>query len=386
MNEQNDHIWMHKKPETVFDWLAIIAISIALYLMLGHLNVFAGGIAKFLDVVAPFASGIVIAYVLDCIVRPVQRYVMKENPKLRWLSILIAYIVAALIITLLVSMVVPQNRYGLDLSRATEMLDNYESMMNSLTEVLKSSAPQIMAYVSGVASNVVDIFTALASSVYMLAEKDKLLRQLRTMVHAFFPPYIADTVLETCSFANNNFEGFFGGKIIDSAIIGVLTFVCCNIFGIEFAPLIAVVVGITNIIPVFGPFIGAIPCLLILVFVNPFDALKFLILIIAIQQVDGNIIGPKILGKSIGVSALWVLVAIVIGGDLLGVVGMVVGVPTFATFYGLLRQFTAWCLERRGIDAEGNPRAKQAEPAQPLNENQVQPRNETENQPVAVQH
>ena len=347
--------------------------------------------------------------------RPVQRYVMKENPKLRWLSILIAYIVAALIITLLVSMVVPQvvssitmlftnlplyisnvqnlldmlqNRYGLDLSRATEMLDNYESMMNSLTEVLKSSAPQIMAYVSGVASNVVDIFTALASSVYMLAEKDKLLRQLRTMVHAFFPPYIADTVLETCSFANNNFEGFFGGKIIDSAIIGVLTFVCCNIFGIEFAPLIAVVVGITNIIPVFGPFIGAIPCLLILVFVNPFDALKFLILIIAIQQVDGNIIGPKILGKSIGVSALWVLVAIVIGGDLLGVVGMVVGVPTFATFYGLLRQFTAWCLERRGIDAEGNPRAKQAEPVQPLNENQnqAQPQNETENQPAAVQH
>ena len=157
----------------------------------------------------------------------------------------------------------------------------------------------------------------------------------------------------------------------------MLTFVCCNIFGIEFAPLIAVVVGITNIIPVFGPFIGAIPCLLILVFVNPFDALKFLILIIAIQQVDGNIIGPKILGKSIGVSALWVLVAIVIGGDLLGVVGMVVGVPTFATFYGL---------ERRGIDAEGNPRAKQAEPVQPLNENQVQPRNETENQPAAVQH
>lgn len=168
----------------------------------------------------------------------------------------------------------------------------------------------------------------------------------------------------------------------------MLTFVCCNIFGIEFAPLIAVVVGVTNIIPVFGPFIGAIPCLLILVFVNPFDALKFLILIIAIQQVDGNIIGPKILGKSIGVSALWVLVAIVIGGDLLGVVGMVVGVPTFATFYGLLRQFTAWCLERRGIDAEGNPRAKQAEPVQPLdeNQNQAQPRNETENQPAAVQH
>ena len=188
----------------------------------------------------------------------------------------------------------------------------------------------------------------------MLAEKDKLLRQLRTMVHAFFPPYIADTVLETCSFANNNFEGFFGGKIIDSAIIGVLTFGCCNIFGIEFAPLIAVVVGITNIIPVFGPFIGAIPCLLILVFVNPFDALKFLILIIAIQQVDGNFIGPKILGSSIGISALWILFSIVVGGDLFGLVGMVVGVPLFATFYGLAREFVHYMLDKRGLDSEGN--------------------------------
>lgn len=389
MNDNNHEIWLHKKPETVFDWLAIIGISIALYLMLGHLDVFAGGIAEFLDIAAPFASGIVIAYVLDCIVRPVQRYLMKDNPKLRWLSILIAYIIAALIITLLVSMVVPQvvssitmlftnlplyinnvqdmldmlqNRYGLDLTAATEFLNNYETLINSVTDLLKNSAPQIMAYISGLASNVVDIFTALAASVYMLAEKDKLLRQLRTMVHAFFPPFAADTILETCSFANNNFEGFFGGKVIDSAIIGVLTFVCCSIFGIEFSPLIAVVVGVTNIIPVFGPFIGAVPCLIILVFVNPFDALKFLILIIAIQQVDGNVIGPKILGKSIGVSALWVLVSIVIGGDLMGVVGMVIGVPAFATAYGLLRQFTAWCLKRRGIDANGNPRIEEPAP------------------------
>ena len=119
---------------------------------------------------------------------------------------------------------------------------------------------------------------------------------------------------------------------------------------------------------------------------DPIAALKFAVFVLLLQQFDGNILGPKILGDSTGLSALWVLVAIVIGGDLLGVVGMVVGVPTFATCYGLLRQFTAWCLERRGIDAEGNPRAKQAEPVQPLNENQVQPRNETENQPAAVQH
>ena len=112
----------------------------------------------------------------------------------------------------------------------------------------------------------------------------------------------------------------------------------------------------------FAPFIGAIPCLLILVFVNPFDALKFLILIIAIQQVDGNIIGPKILGKSIGVSALWVLVAIVIGGDLLGVVGMVVGVPTFAVLYSLTSDLLARRLKEKGIDKNGDPLPKDPAP------------------------
>lgn len=378
----NNNLWLHKKPETIFDWLAIIALSIILYLMLGHLDVFAGGIATFLDIAAPFATGIILAYVLDCIVRPVQKRFFHDNPKLRWVSILIAYIAALLIVALLVYMVVPQvvtsvtvlftnlpaymdnvqallltleTRYGIEVAALNDMLDSYEVMLNNLTALLKNSAPEIMNYVSSVASNVVDIFTAIASSVYMLAEKDKLLRQLRTMVHAFFPKDVAQTILETCSFANTNFEGFFGGKVIDSAIIGVLTFVCCTVFRIEFTPLIAVVVGITNIIPVFGPFIGAIPCLIILLFVNPFDSLKFLILILAIQQLDGNVIGPKILGKSIGVSALWVLVAIVIGGDLLGVVGMIVGVPAFATLYGLMRQFIAWCLDRRGIDASGNP-------------------------------
>ena len=238
----------------------------------------------------------------------------------------------------------------------------------------------------GVGRLLVNCIIGIIVSVYVLCSKETFKGQAKKLIYGIFRADQANVIMEIGRKTRDIFYGFIIGKIIDSAIIGVLTFVCCNIFGIEFAPLIAVVVGITNIIPVFGPFIGAIPCLLILVFVTPFDALKFLILIIAIQQVDGNIIGPKILGKSIGVSALWVLVAIVIGGDLLGVVGMVVGVPTFATCYGLLRQFTAWCLERRGIDAEGNPRAKQAEPMQPLNENQVQPRNETENQPAAVQH
>ena len=132
------------------------------------------------------------------------------------------------------------------------------------------------------------------------------------------------------------------------------TFVLMKILGISYAPLISVVIGITNIIPVFGPFIGAIPSVVILLFIDPLEALEFLILILIIQQVDGNFLGPKILGQSIGISALWVLFSIVLGGDLLGVVGMVIGVPVFATFYTLMKELVQWCLAQRGIDAEGH--------------------------------
>ena len=151
------------------------------------------------------------------------------------------------------------------------------------------------------------------------------------------------------------------GKIIDSATIGVLTFVCMNLLRLDYAVLISVIIGITNIIPVFGPFIGAIPSVVILLFVDPLQAVVFTVLILIIQQVDGNFIGPKILGQKVGVSALWVLFSIVLGGDLLGIVGMVIGVPVFATLYGLGQEVIHWMLERRGINAEGKPLSAETE-------------------------
>ena len=151
------------------------------------------------------------------------------------------------------------------------------------------------------------------------------------------------------------------GKIFDSAIIGVITFVAMAILRLDFALLISVFIGITNIIPVFGPFIGAIPSIFILLLVDPIQAVIFGVLILVIQQLDGNFIGPKILGSSIGISALWILFSIVVGGDLFGIVGMVVGVPVFATLYGLAQEFVHYTLDKRGIDAEGNPREQTAE-------------------------
>lgn len=379
MNEK--HIWS-KKPETMLDWFCVVAACIAFYLLLNNLNYFVGGIGKFINILSPFAGGVVIAYILDPVVKLFYHKLFKEKKGIRWLAILLAYLVAILLIVLLAWLVIPQivnsivmlftnfpsyiqgiqnvltmiqDRFGVDLSQATKMLDDSEAMVKEVYSLASSAMPQIVASLGSVASNFVSTFTSLAASIYMLADKKHLLHQLRTLAHAFLPEKVAENTLRICHYANVNFTSFFIGKIIDSAIIGVITFVAMTILRLDFAVLISVFIGITNIIPVFGPFIGAIPSIFILLLVNPIQAAIFCVLILIIQQLDGNFIGPKILGSSIGISALWILFSIVVGGDLFGIVGMVVGVPVFATLYGLAQEFVHYLLDRRGIDSEGKP-------------------------------
>ncbi len=377
---KEEHIWT-KKPETMLDWFCVVGACIALYLTLNNLGYFLGKIGVFIGIVSPFAGGIVIAYVLDPMVKFFYTKLFREKKKTRGFAILLAYLVAILLLVLLAWLVIPQivdsiamlftnfpsyiqsvqdmlgmaqERFGVDLSSATKVLDDSEAMVKEIYSMASAAMPQIVASIGSVASNFVAIFTSIAASIYMLADKEHLLHQLRTLAHAFLPEKAAENTLRICHYANVNFTGFFVGKIIDSAIIGVITFVAMAILRLDFALLISVFIGITNIIPVFGPFIGAIPSIFILLLVDPIQALIFGVLILVIQQVDGNFIGPKILGSSIGISALWILFSIVVGGDLFGLVGMVVGVPLFATFDGLAREFVHYMLDKRGLDSEGN--------------------------------
>ncbi len=172
---------------------------------------------------------------------------------------------------------------------------------------------------------------------------------------ALFPEDRTGHFLHVCRRANQIFIGFINGKIIDSAIIGVLCAILCVILRIPYVPLVSVVIGVTNIIPFFGPFIGAIPSALFLLMVNPWGALRFVIMIFVLQQLDGNLIGPKILGNTTGLSAIWVLVAIVVGGGLFGVAGMILGVPVFAVLYMLMRDFVNQRLKKKNIDGDGRP-------------------------------
>ena len=385
MNEK--HIWS-KRPESMLDWFCVVGACIAFYLLLNNLGYFLGRIGIFINILSPFAGGIVIAYILDPMVKFFYARLFKEKKGTRGFAILLAYAVAILLLMLLAWLVVPQivnsigmlftnfpsyiqgvqemllyvqSEYGIDLQQATKMLDDSEAMVKEIYAMATDAMPQIVASIGSVASNFVAIFTSIAASIYMLADKDHLLHQLRTLAHAFLPEKVASNTLRICHYANVNFTGFFVGKIIDSAIIGVITFVAMTILRLDFAVLISVFIGITNIIPVFGPFIGAIPSVFILLLIDPLQAVIFCVLILIIQQLDGNFIGPKILGSSIGISALWILFSIVVGGDLFGIVGMVVGVPVFATLYGLAQEFVHYALDKRGIDSEGNPVEHEAE-------------------------
>ena len=389
MNQQKTPMsgkrWIRRKPETMLDWMIIVFSAIAFYMVLLKGGFVLGLLDGMVDMLAPFAAGVVIAYAINPIDMWLMKVVFRGQKKLHWLSMLISFLLAVVLVVGLIYLIVTQvfasmrtfasnlGSYTRNLeaallaltqrwpdlqpylATAIEYVQDLSKVVGDLLGVAMGYIPQLMSYFSDVTSTFVAVFTALASSIYLLTQKDKLLRHARILTRAFLPRSAAETFLRICHTANRNLSGFFTGKIIDSAIIGLLTYVCMLLFGMPYAPLISIIVGITNIIPVFGPFIGAVPGIIILLFLEPIQALWFALLILVIQQLDGNVIGPKILGDSIGISALWVLFSIVVFGDLFGLVGMVIGVPLFATLLSLVKEFAEWCLRYRGIDKEGRP-------------------------------
>ena len=385
MQQNQQKKWIRRKPETMLDWMIIIFAAIAFYMVLNKGGYVLGQFHGAVDILSPFAGGVVIAYAINPIDMWMMKNLFRGNRKLHWLSMLIGYLVALVTVGGLIYLIVTQvftsimtfasNLGGYTqnleaallalterwpdlqpyLATAIDYVQDLSMIVSDLLKMALNSVPQLMSYFSDVTSTFVAVFTAVASSIYLLTQKDKLIRHAKILTRAFLPRSVSPTVLRICKTANRNLSGFFSGKIIDSAIIGVLTYFCMLVFGMSYAPLISIIVGVTNIIPVFGPFIGAVPGIIILLFLEPIQALWFALLILVIQQLDGNVIGPKILGDSIGISALWVLFSIVVCGDLFGLVGMVIGVPLFATILSLVKEFAEWCLRYRGIDKEGRP-------------------------------
>ena len=239
--------------------------------------------------------------------------------------------------------------------------DTISDMLTKLTDQVENWAtkdllPQMQQYLLQITSGVITMVKSILNFiigiivvVYVLSIKESLVGQSKKIVYAIFKPKHGNIIIEVFHKADEVFGGFIIGKIIDSAIIGVICYFGCLILHIPDTILGAVIIGVTNVIPVFGPFIGAIPSLLLVVIQSPLHALYLLIFIIILQQVDGNIIGPKILGDSTGLSAFWVMFSILIGGGLFGFLGMLLGVPVFAMIYYIIRRLVNHSIRKKNL-------------------------------------
>ena len=233
------------------------------------------------------------------------------------------------------------------LSSASDQMTRWatETLLPQMTNIIGSITSGIVTFVRGIYYVVVGIIV----SFYLLFNKEAVATGAKRVLYCIFTVEAAEKVLEGVRFTDKTFMDFISGKILDSAIIGILCYICCQLMNMPYTLLVAVIVGVTNVIPFFGPFIGAIPSAFIILLVDPMKCLIFLVFILILQQFDGNILGPKILGSSTGVNGFWIMFAIIIGGGFFGFMGMLLGVPVFVVIYTGVKNLTKRKLRRSGL-------------------------------------
>ena len=343
---------------------------------------------KLIGILSPVCYGFAMAYLLTPVVNWFERKLFPKGGRGSWprsISIAITWVLVAVGFYVLMSILLPQlytsiltlvanaeKYYNTIVTWIQKFLednptakiwltsvvqDYYEDLLGWVTnKVLPQAQTAITVFTSGLVGGVVgvvqfllDLLVGVIVSVYLLATKEHFAATGCKLAYSLFSQKRAEQIIRGTKAVNRIFSGFFRGKLLDSLIIGILCFIFSSIFQFPYAPLVSVVVGVTNVIPFFGPFLGAIPCAFIILLDSPIKCFYFVIFILVLQQFDGNILGPKILGDSTGLSSFWVIVAILVGGGMWGVIGMFVGVPLFACIYTGIRKFSAWRLEQKGL-------------------------------------
>ena len=340
-----------------------------------------GAVKKAFYILNPIIYGFVIAFILNPLVKTfdssVFKFVEKKKPrkKLRYgLSIACAYVVAVIVVGGFVLIVVPQlissfsmleeslGGYVKNIEKiltdtfdksknhgfvVTWMIDHLD--VGSITQKIKgfftdsakyitSAVPYVASFLSSIVSLLKNAFIGIIVSIYFLISRDKLCAQVKKITFALCKKDKAEHMIRATRLTSKTFEGFVSGKIIDSIIIGILTYIVMAVANIPYSPLVAVIVGVTNFVPFFGPIIGGIIAGFLIVIASPYKLLLYAILVLAIQQFDGNILGPKILGDKVGLGALWIVISLIFMGGILGVTGMFIGVPVFAVLYALVSE------------------------------------------------
>ena len=373
----------------------VLAATSLLFIIVSHLETINKNFNLFIQILMPIIYGAVLAYLMS----PVYNFVVKisevllvklfrkKSKKQSTASSFLATVCSLLFLTLiggsLVSLLIPEltkSIYNLYMTlpdainrsyeRIQTLLTNYpearEYVEDLYTEISAffSSKPESAQTILGHLQNidaffrdgiwntftvVKNILIGLIVMVYLLNLKKTLKLQFRKLLFAIFSKEKAKGIIEELQYVHKMFGGFILGKIIDSVIIGILTFFVLSIMKMPYTLLVSVIVGVTNVVPFFGPFVGAIPCIILIMLSSPLQALYFAIAILAIQQLDGNVIGPKILGDSTGLSSFWVLFSIILFGGLFGFVGMIIAVPLWAVILNSIRRYANKRLEKKQI-------------------------------------
>ena len=385
---------MDKKPHIkpyLYGMLAgfgAISLSIIFFFLIYRFDGFGDAISTLTGILMPFIYGAVIAYLLKPVCNTIEAFLRRFIPEkmkglINALSVTFTILFGLLLIYALCMMIVPAADHQRDhpvlhcagatiakfmysgqtmwsslrrTSQIMELLNSAYATLNTSiwTHWIKNTLlPSMQNILSGAALGVLNVVVVLKNliigiivAVYMLASRKRFVQQGKMVLYSVVKPRWASLITEEVKYADRMFGGFINGKILDSAIIGLLCYIGCLIFKFPSALLVSVIIGVTNVIPFFGPFIGAIPATLLILIQNPIKALWFVLFVLVLQQVDGNIIGPKILGNTTGLSSFWVLFAILLFGGLWGFAGMIVGVPLFAVIYDVIKKLVIYGLRR----------------------------------------
>lgn len=376
----------------------VIAAAILFYMALNYLPLLRKGLASLLHILSPFIWGLVICYLLTPFMRLVERKFFKPLGKklykkskrsdgsrfARSMSVLLSELFLLAILAALVGLIIPQLYSSLQnmVSNSpmyintgsrwlTQLLEDFPEIEHYVSQTLgevntslmdwiqNTVLPKLGSLISNVTSGVYyaimgvyNLVIGIIVSVYVLSNLEQFGASAKRVLYSLFSVEMAKKILDGLSFTDRTFMGFINGKLLDSAIIGLICYIVCSILRMPYSLLVSVIVGVTNIIPFFGPFIGAIPSAIIILLVNPVKCLIFIAFIILLQQLDGNVIGPKILGSSVGINGFWVMFSIILGAGFFGFWGMLLGVPVFVIIYTAITSSVTRKLKRSDLPWE----------------------------------
>lgn len=378
--------WNHKQTTIAAYALLVLVIAISYYLALSNFSAVWATIRKLFHPILPMVYGFAIAYLLNPIMVGAEAFLKRakfygklKQKRQRAFSLLLTYLFSIAVLVVFVLIILPlvasnvtvmygqlQNYVGATESFANDLLERVPqdlipqeyieqltqmagSSIQNLINWMATSAPKVIGLIWQLGSGLIATFLAVVVSIYLLFAKERFIAQLRKILCAFLPQKSVRRIVMVTRTTHMMFGRFITGKIVDSIIIGILCFVGLSIMQMPNAVLVSFIVGITNVLPYFGPFIGAVPGFILIAVMSPVQGLIFLIFILVLQQIDGNIIGPMILGDSTGLSAFWVVFAILFFGGLFGVAGMFIGVPTFGVIYALIKDSITERLNAKGM-------------------------------------